>query len=606
VLTTLRHALHLIGRDQRRRWIFLIFLAVAVSGLEMVGAVLVFVLLSLVVDPDGAIEIPVIGDVRDLAGDMDEQTLLLSLIVIMAVFFVLRAGVKVGAKYLQYRVAHNAGARLSNRLAEGYLAWPYASHLRRNSAELIRNAQQAVMEVVTGVFIPLILVAAETILTIGLLAVMLVIAPAATALAVVIVGGAAGVLLLIVQPRLKRIGRTAHRMSRDTLRSMQQSLHGIRDIKVLGREHYFATEYGQKRLKLARARYLRATASALPAVVIETALLGFILISFGIAIVGGFDSREMLSILGLFAYVGLRLQPSLQSIIGGMNELKHSTAPLEDIHRDLLEVESLPRSPGQVTPLPFQDALRVESVDFAYEGTEGYVLSGIDLTIRPGEQIGICGPTGGGKTTLVDIIIGLLQPSSGRVSVDGVDIADNVQAWQRNLGVVPQMVFLTDDTLRRNIALGVPDDEIDGEAIAEAVELAQLEEFVAGLPNGLDTTVGERGVRISGGQRQRIAIARALYRRPEVLIFDEGTSALDNATESQLMASIDQLRGAHTIILVAHRLSTVQTSDTVVFMESGRIRGLGSFDALARDNAAFRALAVMSPASDDAPRAAGA
>jgi len=215
----------------------------------------------------------------------------------------------------------------------------------------------------------------------------------------------------------------------------------------------------------------------------------------------------------------------------------------------------------------------------------------VGLVIRRGEQVGICGPTGGGKTTLVDLITGLLAPSQGQVRVDGVDIQTNLRGWQRNLGVVSQMVFLVDDTLRRNIALGIPDDKIDEQAVCEAIRLAQLEELVARLPQGLDTVVGERGVRLSGGERQRVAIARALYYRPQVLIFDEGTSALDNITEQELMRALRSLRGGHTIVLVAHRLSTVHDADRVVFVENGRIAGIDTFEGLCATSESFRAMA---------------
>jgi ATP-binding cassette, subfamily B, bacterial PglK len=345
---------------------------------------------------------------------------------------------------------------------------------------------------------------------------------------------------------------------------------------------------------MARAKYLHAAATQLPPIVIETALLGFILLYFGLAIARGDQSQETLSILGLFGYVGLRLQPSLQLIVGGLNALKFAAAPLEDLHADLLAVEALPETPRTPDPCPSGPVSCWRDVTFQYEETDRPALSGIDLTIRPGEQIGICGPTGGGKTTLVDVITGLLQPTSGTVTVDGADLREHDRAWQRNLGVVPQMVFLTDDTFRHNIAFGVPDDEIDQTALDEAIDSAQLREFVDSLPEGLETVVGERGVRISGGQRQRIAIARALYHRPSVLVFDEGTSALDNTTEALLMESIERLRGDHTIILIAHRLSTVRSSDRVVFIEAGRISGQGTYDELVAENAAFRQLAAVS------------
>jgi ATP-binding cassette, subfamily B, bacterial PglK len=412
---------------------------------------------------------------------------------------------------------------------------------------------------------------------------------------VLVVGGAAVLLLLVIQPKLKRIGQTSHNEAKATLSALQQSLHGLRDVKLLGRERFFARQYGKSRLRMARAKYLHATASQLPPIVIETALLGFILIYFGLAIARGDQSQETLSILGLFGYVGLRLQPSLQLIVGGLNALKFSAAPLEDLHADLIAVEAVPEVDQVPEPLPFRTALELRDVTFVYDDTEHPALSGVNLTIRPGEQIGICGPTGGGKTTLVDVITGLLQPTYGTVSVDGVDLHNYDRAWQRNLGVVPQMVFLTDDTLRRNVAFGVADMDVDHDALEEAIDSAQLRDFVASLPEGLETVVGERGVRISGGQRQRIAIARALYHRPSVLVFDEGTSALDNTTESLVMESIERLRGDHTVILIAHRLSTVRRSDRVVFIEGGQVSGQGTYSELVRSNDAFRALSSSRP-----------
>jgi ATP-binding cassette, subfamily B, bacterial PglK len=593
VLTTVRQTFDLIGRDHPGRWVLLIALALLVSGFEIVGALLVYALLALVVDPGGAIDMPLVGDLRAYFPTLSERSLLLGTVAAMAVFFLLRSVVRVGATYVQTRVAHNAGARLSNRLVEGYLRWPYAMHLRRHSSELIRNGHQAVLEMVESLVLPLIRVIAEAVLVIGMLVLLTFIAPTATALAVLVVGGAAGLLLLVVQPRLRHLGGVNHESSKATLSAIQQSLHGVRDIKVLARESYFARIYGRSRLRMARARYLQLTAAQLPTIVIETALLGFILLFFALALLRGTPAQDTLSVLGLFAYVGIRLQPSLRDVVGGLNSLKYSAAPLEDLHADLMAVEATPAQPDS-DPLPFTDRVLLDGVSFRYEGTTSAALADIDLEILPGEQIGISGPTGGGKTTLVDVLTGLLEATSGRVLVDGRDLRDHARAWQRNLGIVPQMVFLVDDTLRRNIAFGVSDAEIDEEALREALHLAQLEEFVSELRDGLDTTVGERGVRVSGGQRQRIAIARALYRRPSVLVFDEGTSALDNATEAQLMTAIEGLRGRHTIILIAHRLSTVRNCDRVVFVEHGRITGSGTYDELVREHPAFREMAGAS------------
>lgn len=595
MIRTVLHAFRIVPA-RGIHWVFLVVLAVFVSALEMVGALIVYILLELVVDPDAPIELPIIGDLREILPGVDPDTLLLGMVVGMGAFTLLRAAAKVGAKYAQYRVAYNAGARLSIELVEGYLNLPYAAHLEKNSSELIRNAREAVVETVRGVLLPTIKVLAETMVIIGLLIVLMTIDPIATGVAVVVVGLTAALLLMIVQPRLKRIGRTAHRQNRVSYKWLQQALHGIRDIRILGRESYFARAYGKSQLKLARTRYLNSTAGALPSVIFEAVLIGLILLLFGLAIFTGSESGSVVSLLGLFAYAGLRLQPSMQQLVKGLNEIRHASAPLDDIHSDLEEIHANPTqlADDRLQPLDFNQSLRLEDVSYTYHGSDSPALRNVNLEIEAGEQIGICGPTGSGKTTLVDLITGLLDPTTGKVTVDGRDVAEHLREWHLNLGVVPQMVFLTDDTLRHNIALGVPDEEIDEDALCQVVELAQLEDFIKSLPHGLETTVGERGIRISGGQRQRIAIARALYRNPAVIILDEGTSALDSATEGSLIASLERLRGRHTVILIAHRLTSVKNSDRVIFVENGVVAGVDTFDELKRTNERFRLLTSTS------------
>jgi ATP-binding cassette, subfamily B, bacterial PglK len=588
-MTTIRQALYLIGREHRARWALLVVVALVASGVEVVGAALVYVLLGLVADPSGEVSLPIVGDVRALV-DVDQDTLLLGLAVVMGVFFVVRAIVHVGEIYLQNRVAHNMGARLATKLVRGYLAMPYAFHLSRTSADLIRNSHQAVKELVKNVFVPIIRVVAETIMVLAILVLLVSLAPAATGLAVFVIGGAALLMLRVIQPRLKRLGRRSHQLQRDSLETLQQSLHGIRDIKVLGRESAFVRRYERARFGLARVEYLRSTATELPKTIMELALLGFILVVFGGSVLLDGGAGGTVSVLGLFAYAGLRLQPSLQRIIAGLNNLKFSSAPIADLDRDLRQIGELSPAPPASSALPFERELRLQGVCFRYEAGHRNALTDIDLVVEPGQVLGICGPTGGGKTTLVDVITGLLEPTSGTVTVDGADLRERAREWQRNLGVVPQMVFLTDEPVRENIALGVPRNRIDDAAVNEAIDLAQLRTFVDSLPDGLDTIVGERGVRISGGQRQRVAIARALYRRPNVLIFDEGTSALDNTTEHELMSALARLRGDHTILLVAHRLSTVVNADQIAFIENGRLSGLGTYSELLTTNVSFNQL----------------
>lgn len=585
-----RRTMYLIGRENRTRWLGLALFSAFTSAVEMLGALLVYALVALVADPQGQIDIPVVGDIRRLFEGTDEVTMLLTIVIIMGVFFIFRAGVVILVNYLQLRLGFNTGATLASRLAAGYLALPYAFHLHRHSSELIHNTNAAALQLVNAAFLPLIRIVAGSLTALGLLIVVMTISPTATLLAVLVVGGAVLILLRFIQPRLKQLGGVSYHMHQALISSMQQSLQGLRDIKLLGRERHFAGLYRAAADRLSQAAYVSGTFSSLPRVVMELALLGFILTFFGLSVAAGTATAEMLSILGLFAYVGLRVQPALNEIVKSANELRFATETVEGVEQDLRLIEGIePQAPGQLRP--FREKLQVQGMSFRYEGAEEDALTDVDLTIRPGETVGICGPTGSGKTTLVDLLAGLLTPSSGRIVIDGEDLHDDVRGWQRNLGVVPQMVFLIDDSLRRNIALGVPDDRIDAEALDEAVRLAQLEEFVARSPQGLDSIVGEGGVRISGGQRQRIAIARALYRKASVLMLDEGTSALDNATEAALMASLERLRGDYTIILVAHRLSTVQGCDRVIYVDGGRIAAIGPYDQLLETSPQFRALA---------------
>lgn len=585
-------SLRLLGRQEWRPLALLTVLALVTSGFEAVGAALVYLLLRMIGDPTARVEVPVIGDVRAQLDHLDDDTYVLVVIGGIAAFFVVRSVIQIVSTYLQNRVAQSAAARLSTRLAHGYVRLPYAYHLDRNSADLVRNSHVASMQLVRQAFLPLIAIAAESVVVLAILVMLLSIATTAALLAGTLLGLTAVILLRFVQPRLKQAGLHSHRLNGVVLRQLQEALSGIRDVKLLGREDTVADAYAESRHELARVTWVFGTLTELPRVVLETVFLVFTLGFFALTLVLENSASMTVSLVGLFAYAGLRVQPSLHRIVSGVNNLRFSSAAIDDLERDLARVARLaPSPPRERAPMGLARALRVESVSFRYPGADRDALSDVDLTIRQGEAIGICGPTGSGKTTFVDIVAGLLEPTTGRVTVDGRDIHEDLRAWQDSLGVVSQTVFLSDDTLRRNIAFGVDEDEIDDEAVARAVRLAQLDEMVAALPLGLRTVVGERGVRISGGQRQRVAIARTLYHRPPVLVFDEGTSALDNTTEGELIEALQTLRGECTILLVAHRLSTVRRCDRVVVVEDGRITAVAPYDDLLRDSESFRRMA---------------
>jgi ATP-binding cassette, subfamily B, bacterial PglK len=593
---TMRETLRLLGPDGRWRWVLLVVLALAIAGFEAVGAVLVYSLMGLISGEAGAMSLPLVGDLTERFSDVPVRTLQLTVAGLVAGFFLVRALVVVGEVYVQSRFVYNAGRRLSNHLVRGYLAMPYLRHTQLNSSELVRNAFDSVQSLVNQVLKPAVQVVAETVLVVGLTIVLLTVTPQATLIALAVLGPAVWLLLAVIQPRLKRLGRASQESRRGTLLAMQQALGGIRDIRLLGREREFAGSFADQRGVMARTAYLKHTLAELPRVLIETTFVLVIAMVFVLAVLTGDGPDALVSTLGVFAYAGLRLQPSLRKIVQGLNHIRFGTAIVEDLLEDRARVDAALEArraadAAGTEDRPFAHAIELRGVGFSYAPDAPPALRDVDLTIRRGEFLGICGPTGGGKSTLIDLIVGLLQPTAGELLVDGRPLGEHPAWWYAQLGVVSQSVYLIDDTLRANIAFGRATGTIDDDLLQRSIDRAQLREVIAELPLGLDTVVGERGVRLSGGQRQRVAVARALYREPAVIVLDEGTSALDGATEAALVAAVDELKSGRTLISVAHRISTVRQADRILVVAGGRIVADGNHDELLRGSELFRGLA---------------
>lgn len=592
MLTLVRKALYLAAGHRRWPWLLVIALALVVSVVEAIGALLVFGLLRLMTAPTEAIELPLFDNLRPVLGVGDASDNVVTVAILVAAFFVARALIIVGTTYVQARVTQSAGARLAYRLHQGYLSMPYVLHVRTNSSDQIRNIQDTVPRVVADVFVQGARAVSESIVVVVLGLVLVIASPVAMALLLLVV--APGVLALnrYVRPRLEALGRATQDLSGQSLQLLQETLQGLREIRVHGREQYFASVFASIRHKLAQTRYRRTVFQMMPSPVLETALVLFMAAFLVFTIFSGQDTADVLPVLGMFAYVGFRLKPSLNQVVDGVNAIRYSAAAIDDLFDDLRSAESWALGEDEVpVSITFEQAIELSGVVFRYQDAPMPALAGIDLVIRRGTSVGFVGPTGGGKSTLLDVIIGLLEPDEGTVRVDGVDIRQGKLSWLQRLGVVPQTTFLLDTTLRRNIALGVPDIEIDQQRLEAALALAKLDEFVASLPAGVETMLGERGVRLSGGQRQRVAIARALYSEPEVLILDEGTAALDNRTEDDLMSGLGRLRGSCTLLIVAHRLTTVRNCDVVHVVEGGHIVASGPYSELVRDSRQFKDLA---------------
>jgi ATP-binding cassette subfamily C protein len=588
------HALRaLLTAGELRRWKALLPLMVLGGVVETVATGLVFVLIKVASDPGYADHVEPLATLVRLLPWRGQAAIVVGYGALLALFFIARSGLLALITYLQSRAAADTMAGLATRTLDRYLAAPYAVHLRHSPSELAFNVTKGVEQAIAGYLSSLMLLASEGVVALGLALFLILAAPMVTLTAGAVLAVLLGVAVRVTKRSSKRMGAMRHAMERRALKDVEQSLGGLRELKVLGREAVFHEAFAAEQRTLAHARRRHATLMALPRLTIETIFVCSVVLIVALVVLGDRRDADLLPLLGIYAYAGFRLIPSANRMLMHLDTLRGTTSVVERLHADMVDFAGAgPRGDGADAPLAFRDAVRLEGVSYGYEGGPRPVLEDVNLVIPRGGSVGIVGPTGAGKSTLIDLVLGLLDPTAGEITIDGVPLAAGRRAWQRRIGYVPQVAFLFDDSMRRNVALGIPDGEIDERRLLAAVSMAQLDDFVAALPEGLETRVGERGVRLSGGQRQRIAIARALYHEPELLVFDEATAALDNATEREVTAAIEGLRGKKTLIIIAHRLTTVERCDTLVFLREGRVAALGPYQRLLVESAEFRAMAA--------------
>ncbi|MCL4779097.1 MAG: ABC transporter ATP-binding protein/permease [Gammaproteobacteria bacterium] len=596
----LRQLLDLLTADERRQGLLLLMSMVLVAAVETAGIASIMPFMAVVSSPELIETNRWLKALYDGLAFESQTAFLRFLGIVVVAFLFFSTLLKAGNNWLVLRFDNKINYVLARRLLARYMSRPYEFFLNRNTAELGKNILTEARNVVIGVVSPIGELVSRGLIALAIMALLVAVDPFVAVLIASVLGGAYALVYLIARSRLHVIGEQQVEANAGKYKAADEALSGIKELKILGREHTFLERFSLYAERHARNNVAAGLISDMPRHALEVIAFGGILLVV-LYLLGRTEQQEtMVPLLALYAFAGYRLLPALQQLFAAFALLRRSVAALEVLHRDLMpepgermSAEQRLAARTQIAALPLTTRLELRNVSFRYAGASKPAIQGLDLDITANTSVGLVGPSGCGKTTTVDLILGLLAPASGEMCADGVPItAENMAAWQRNVGYVPQQIYISDDTVTRNIAFGIPDDEVDMDAVRNAARVARLAEFVeTAMPLGYDTVIGESGARLSGGQRQRIGIARALYRDPAILILDEATSALDGITEESVMDAVHELSKKKTIIIIAHRLTTVRDCDVICLLEHGRIAMRGSYEDLKRDSPWFRSAA---------------
>ncbi len=561
--------------DKKDKWkLTLLSAAIVVGSFLELAAVMVFVPFIEVLQEPGTIQSRwYLKEIYDLFGFHSTRSFMILIAVCIIGIYVIKNVYLILEKDYIFRFSYNTQMKLSTRLLAAYMKEPYTFHLNHNIAILQRSLHED-----TSRFMQVILYTLELMAELAVSAVLVIyLLVVSKSITIIVLGFLAvfvGGFLLISRKYSRRLGFENQGYQGKIFQWMNQALGGIKEIKILEREAYFTDEFRKYWKKYARGLRIARTISILPKYTVEAVSMAGLLIAVIVKLLfGEADSVYFISQLAAFAVAAMRLMPSVGRINEHASNMLYALPSVELVYHDLVGIEGLSAGNRQERNRDWrlQREIQVQGVSYHYPNTEELVLDDVSLAVKKGTTVAFIGSTGSGKTTMVDIILGLLTPVKGVVMADDINVHEQAQTFHAQVGYIPQTIYLSDDSIRNNIAFGVREEQIDEEAVREAVEKAQLREFIDSLPHGLDTIVGDRGVRLSGGQRQRIGIARALYEDPEVLVLDEATSALDNETESAVMEAIEHLQGMKTMIIIAHRLTTIRNVDVIYEVSDGKV-----------------------------------
>ena len=569
MLSTLKKINFLITKRQRKGLVILTFLLFIGMVLEVFGLGVLVPAISIILNPETIEKSPFISPIRNFLSDFSNQSFTFLFLGAIVLVYFIKSTFIVLLTHKQNRFLTNITAYISNNLFSSYLSQPYSFHLNRNAAGLIKNIQVEIYYLYVFL-LSLITIIIEGGFIFSILSTLIYIEPFGAICIGIFYGSLSIIFLQFTKQKLKAWGVLREEIDEQVSKIALEGLGGIKDSLILGKTDFFIKEYSQKNYLKARLNSNQGTVSQIPRFYLEfISIVG--LVSFIILLLlQGKDTTSLFTVLGVFVAATFRMIPSLNRIIAAAQSMKYYMPSVEIIYKEIESCVEINNNKTSIESFNFLNQIEFKKVNFSFK--DGVpVLKDINLTIRKGETIGIIGESGSGKSTLVDLIIGLHMPNSGEIIVDGVSNIQFKQSWRNQIGYVSQSIYLMDDTIESNIAFGISEREINNNQIEKVLKQVQLFEFVKNLELGVKTKVGERGVQLSGGQRQRIGIARALYHNPEILILDEATSALDSETEKEVMKSIDNLKSTKTILMIAHRFTTLKDCDSIYSIEKGRL-----------------------------------
>ena len=566
-----KQVLSILNRGEKIKLVILFFMVGLGSILELLGVSAFSPLINLITDPS------IIHTKWDLEWlyqalhIQDTRRFLSVVILIIIAIYIIKNVYLIWERNILYRYIFNVQKRVSVKLLKAYLNEPYSFFLTRNTAVLQRSLQSDTDSFVKAIkhFLELMI---EAITCVVIIVYLFLVSHSMTIIIAVILVGLVGFFALTTKKKTQKLGRDSQKYKAEIYQYMNQALGGVKEIKVLNREHTFLDKYEDSFGKFTYAQRVSEILGMVPKYCVEASCMTGLLVAILLKMYfGQKDLIDFIPQLSVFAIASVRLLPSVGRINQYFTYILYEQPSIALVYHDLQEVENIEEQTKQNQDWKLKSELRICSISYHYPNTDKNVLENASLVIRKGTMVGLVGASGAGKSTLADIILGLLTPQMGKIYADDLDVLKNVQTWQQEIGYIPQVIYLSDDSIRNNIAFGVPEDEIDDTRVRLAAEQAQLADFIDLLPDGYQTSVGDRGIRLSGGQRQRIGIARALYNDPELLILDEATSALDHDTETAVMEAIDHLQGQKTMIIIAHRLSTIANADCIYEVADGKI-----------------------------------